>query len=350
MFGPTEFRELVSGRARGWQALLLRAGLRMAEVPYTWAMRVRNWRYNCHRAAVFTAGVPVVSIGNLSLGGTGKTPLVEWLARQVRQADVRVAILSRGYGRHGTNANDEALELALALPDVPHIQNPDRVAGARIAVQELGAQLLLLDDGFQHRRLARDLDIVLLDASEPFGYGHVFPRGTLREPLRELARAHVVVLSRADMLTADQRSAVKQRVQRLAPAVVWSEVRHHVVGLTNCSGQRVTTELLAEKRIAAFCGIGNPAGFRHTLESLGCSAALWREFPDHHQYTSDDVRSLSAWAQDADILLCTRKDLVKLNVPTVGAVPLWAVAVEIEFLAGQQAFEQAVASVVQLVA
>jgi tetraacyldisaccharide 4'-kinase len=312
-------------------------------------MCYRNRRYTHGRAATHAAGVPVISVGNLTLGGTGKTPLVEWIARKLRQSHVRVAIVSRGYGGEAGGYNDEALELELALPDVPHVQDPDRVAAAQIAVEELEMQAILLDDGFQHRRLARDLDIVLLDATEPFGFEHVFPRGTLREPLAGLARADVVILSRADMLTPEARAQIHDRVTKYAPQAAWGEVEHRVSGLLNSSGQRVAADILTGKRVAAFCGIGNPAGFRHTLGTLGCEITAWREFPDHHNYTREDVATLSQWSQQADILVCTRKDLVKLRVPTLGGVALWAVNIEIGFLLGQKDLEQCLAAIINQV-
>ncbi len=183
MLDANHFREIVSGRRRGAGAAVSRGVLRLAEVPYTAAVRWRNRRYDGAHAAIARVGVPVLSVGNLTLGGTGKTPLVEWIARWFGERGVRVGIVSRGYGATNGQKNDEALELELSLPNVPHVQNPDRVAAARDAIERHGCQLILLDDGFQHRRLGRDLDIVLLDASAPFGFEHVFPRGMLREPL-----------------------------------------------------------------------------------------------------------------------------------------------------------------------
>ena len=216
MLGPTEFRALVSGQQRGLRAAAWRALLRTAETPYALAMRVRNLRYNLTRY-VHVADVPVISVGNLTLGGTGKTPLVAWIARWLRQRDVRVTIVSRGYGAERGEPNDEALELEQRLPDVPHLQNADRVAAAHTAIEEFDCQVVVLDDGFQHRRLARDLDIVLLDACEPFGFGHVFPRGLLREPISGLKRADVVVLSRADMVDPERRAQIRHEVGRYAP-------------------------------------------------------------------------------------------------------------------------------------
>jgi tetraacyldisaccharide 4'-kinase len=347
LLSPTEFRELVSGRRKGVQATVLRALLRLAETPYALAMRVRNRRYDRGSAESHAAGVPVISVGNLTLGGTGKTPLVEWIAKKLRESGIRLAIVSRGYGAEESGYNDEALELELSLPDVPHLQNPDRVTAARVAVEELEMQLILLDDGFQHRRLRRDLNIVLLDASEPFGFGHVFPRGTLREPLNGLARADVTVLSRADMVTSEVRGKIQARVRQYSPQAIWCEVEHRVTTLLGSNGHEVSTDLLKGKRVAAFCGIGNSAGFRHTLDTLGCEVVAWREFPDHYNYTREDVAALSEWGQQADVLVCTRKDLVKLRVPTLGSIPLWAVKIEIGFLAGQAEFEQQVAQIVE---
>ena len=275
--------------------MLLRGLLRACETPYSLIMELRNRRYDRGRAEIHRADVPVISVGNLTLGGTGKTPLVEWIARFFRQNNVTVSIVSRGYGAPDQGRNDEALELELALPDVPHIQNSNRVEAAQMAVDQFQSELILLDDGFQHRRLHRDLNILLVDAMEPFGFEHVFPRGTLREPLEGLGRADVVVLSRADMLDASARQTIRERVAQLAPASVWSEVNHTPQHLLNHQGELQSLDSLAGKKIAVFCGIGNPAGFRHTLDSLKVNIVSWREFPDHHQYTQADVESLATW-------------------------------------------------------
>ncbi len=229
-FSPTGFRDLVSGRRRGAMAAALRGTLAAAEVPYSWAVGWRNRGYDRGLSAVYRVDVPTISVGNLTLGGTGKTPMVEWIVRQFLAQGKIVGIISRGYGAHD-GPNDEALELAWKLPGVPHVQNPDRVAAARRAIEEYECQVLVLDDAFQHRRIARDLDIVLLDALEPLGYGHVFPRGTLREPVEGLARANVVALSRADLLTAEQREAIRNRVAKLSPRAAWIEVVHAPLAL-----------------------------------------------------------------------------------------------------------------------
>lgn len=341
MLKASTFREVVSGRKRGLVASCLRTGLRIAEVPYGWAMSRRNRRYDREQATIHHLDVPVISVGNLTLGGTGKTPMVQWLARYFRAHEVRVAIVSRGYGAEQGERNDEALELELALPDVPHLQNPNRVEAAQTAIAELHSELILLDDGFQHRRLGRDLDMVLLDATEPFGYEHVFPRGMLREASTGLGRAQVVVLSRADMLEPSARQAVAKRVWEVAPHALWCEVVHHPSALLDANGNEQPLEVAPDQRVAAFCGIGNPGGFRHTLETLGCNLVAWREFPDHYSYTREDTAALVDWAAGADRVFCTRKDLVKIGLSNLGTVPLYAVSVQLEFLAGQSALQTA---------
>jgi len=320
---------------------MLRGGLRLAEIPYGWVVRYRNGRYDRRLAPIHAVDVPVVCVGNLTLGGTGKTPLVEWLAGWFSSRGIRLAIVSRGYGTRAGVANDEALELALALPAVPHVQNADRLAAARDALARYSAELIVLDDGFQHRSLQRDLDVVLLDASEPFGMEHLFPRGTLRESPESLQRADVVVLSRATLLDEPGREAIRRRVACLAPQAVWCEVDHQPTLLINQAGERMPLENLADRPTAAFCGIGNPAGFRHTLARLGCQPVAWREFADHHAYDGHAVESLQAWASaaGAELAVCTRKDLVKLPSPRLGPIGLWAVGIELQFLRGRHELE-----------
>jgi len=337
LFSASTFHSLVSGRQRGLSAAVLRATLRLAETPYSLAMRIRNRRYDRRQAEIHRVGAPVVSVGNITLGGTGKTPLVEWIARWYRQRYVRVALVSRGYGATAGQANDEALELEQKLPDVPHVQNRDRVAGARLAIEEFESQLILLDDGFQHRRLARDLDIVVLDAMEPFGCEHVFPRGLLREPLAGLRRADVLVLSRADLVTAERRAEIRRRAQDFAPHATWVETRHAPRTWRSASGNERPLGYLAGERVAAFCGIGNPQGYRRTLEAAAVDVVAFREFADHFAYQRSDIESLTSWpeASNAAAVVTTHKDLVKVAVDQLGGKPLWALVVGLELLVGE---------------
>jgi len=338
VLSPANFRDIVSGRRRGLTAALWRAALRVTEIPYAAAMRIRNWRYDRNPSRAVRVSVPVVSVGNLTLGGTGKTPCVEWLARWFRQRGVRVSIVSRGYGAENGGRNDEARELEEKLPDVPHVQNPDRVAAANLAIEELATQLILLDDAFQHRRIARDLDIVLIDALEPFGHGHVFPRGTLREPLSGARRADAFILTKADQIDDDERQAIRQRYHTLNPTAIWCETAHRPLTLRDAAGEEHTLEMIRGQSVAAFCAIGNPAAFRRTLADCGTNLLELREFPDHHLFTRDDVTELNRWAAafPATAILCTHKDLVKLGVPRLGEKPHYAVRIGLGFMTGEQ--------------
>lgn len=338
---PSGIYDLLSGRRRGLGPTLLRAGLACLEPAYCAAIWWRNRRYDRRPELTHRVPAPVVSVGNITTGGTGKTPLVAWLARWFRQRNVRVAVISRGYGAEDGALNDEALELEIRLPDVPHLQNPDRVAAAQIALEELESQLLLLDDAFQHRRIARDLDIVLLDALQPFGFEHVLPRGLLREPLSGLKRADVVALSRADQVDAARRSELQERVEQYAPDAAWIECAHRPTRLVNCRGEARDLAELAREPAAAFCGIGNPAAFQRTLDQAGVHVVGFHDFPDHHPYASEDVDQLAAWLDQLPTppaaILCTVKDLVKLQTLRLAGVPLWAVEIELAMLRGEEA-------------
>lgn len=345
LFDPTKFRELVSGKRRGVLPAMTRCALAVAEVPYSLVVSRRNRRFDNGHTEIHRVGVPVISVGNITMGGTGKTPVVEWIARWFRERGVRVCIVSRGYGAEEGSRNDEALELEQKLPDVPHVQNPNRVEAAQMAIEEFETQLIVLDDAFQHRRIHRDLNIVLLDALEPFGFEHVFPRGTLREPLAGLSRADVVCLTRADMLAPEQRQQIRRRVEQIRPHAPWVEFAHAPRALLTWRGEDQPLDWLRGKNVAAFCGIGNPAGFRHTLETCGYRIAGWREFPDHHNYTRNDIDSVVEWAsklqtQEAiEAIVCTHKDLVKIQSARIGPLPLLAVAIGINVLAGRDSLE-----------
>ncbi|MCA9175393.1 MAG: tetraacyldisaccharide 4'-kinase [Planctomycetales bacterium] len=332
---------LLSGEQRGIGAALLRSGLWMAQGPYWAATTWRNRQFDRQRREIHQVAAPVISVGNITTGGTGKTPMVDYLARYFRQREVRVAIVSRGYGAEEGARNDEAQELERRLPDVPHLQNPDRFAAAATAIEELESQLILLDDGFQHRRLARDLDLVLIDALNPFGYGHLLPRGLLRESLRGLRRASALVLSRANAVSPGQRESIRNRaVAAAGKSQPWIEAAHAPQAWV---GVDMAEPLMAlqGKRVAAFCGIGNPAGFRHTLEECGVEIAEWQVFPDHHSYTRDDVLQLERWAAtvQAEAIVCTEKDFVKLQVESLGERPLRALRIGLQIQQGAEELE-----------
>lgn len=336
---PAPIRDLLSGRRRDLSARMLRAVLTPASWIYALAVRYRNWRYDCRPAKTTRVECPVVSIGNITTGGTGKTPLVAWVARWFREQGRRVSVISRGYGAEDGACNDEALELEQRLPDVPHLQNPDRVAAAKTAIEELETELIVLDDAFQHRRIARDLDIVLIDALAPFGYEHLLPRGLLREPLKGLARADAILLSRADQVDASRRDEIRGLVERFAPNALWGECTHRATHLQNASGKRQELGDLRGAAVGAFCGIGNPDGFAATIEQLVGKPTPLLPFPDHHPYDRDDVERIQEWALALRLeqLVCTHKDLVKLGVDRIGDVPLSALIIELDLLSGEEA-------------
>lgn len=338
MIDATHFREIILGQRRDWRARLWRILFAIAAVPYGWAVAVRNWRFDSGRTPREQVPALVISVGNLTVGGTGKTPFVEWLARWFRQHGDRVVIVSRGYGAEAGQRNDEALELEQKLPDVPHLQNRDRVQAARTAIEEFESQVVILDDGFQHRRLARDLDIVLLDALDPFGQGYLLPRGLLREPVRSLRRAQVVALTRADAVPLSVRMAIRERAQRYAPHATWVEVAHQPIALRGSDGREQPLAGLNGIPVAAFCGIGNPAGFRHSITASGYQLVGWREFPDHHAFTREDIQELENWGRSlsAGAFLCTHKDLVKIGLLRLGGIPIWALRIGLQPLAGSE--------------
>ena len=269
MLNADSFHQLVSGKKKGISAAFIRAILGGVSVPYGWAVGRRNSRYDKGKSTVTHVDCPVICIGNLTLGGTGKTPMVRFVAHFLEQEGKRIVLVSRGYGSKNEGPNDEAMELAQLLPNVPHVQNRDRVAASLKAIEKHSAEIILLDDGFQHRRLARNLDIVLLDALAPFGFNRLFPRGLLREPIEGLARAGIVVLNRADLVSEEERAVIRQRVNEVAPNAVWCETTMqptiligNEISETDESETKVAAiETLHGKRIVAFCGLGNPEGF-----------------------------------------------------------------------------------------
>jgi tetraacyldisaccharide 4'-kinase len=215
------------------------------------------------------------------------------------------------------------------LPDVPHLQGPDRVALAAMA-QKHSAEVLVLDDGFQHRRLARDLDLVLIDATDSWGLKHLFPRGWLREPLAGLRRASAAILTRCNQVNADERGRLREIVARFAPQLPIIETSHRPVDLVNGDQLTIGLDRLAGRPVAAFCAIGNPEAFRHTLAGLGATVVAWRTFPDHHRYSRQDVDELQEWARGQPakcLMVTTQKDLVKVQRTHLGGKELWAVRV-----------------------
>jgi tetraacyldisaccharide 4'-kinase len=321
----------------------------LTSIPYGWGVSLRNELYDRGWKRTYQVPVAVVSIGNLTLGGTGKTPCVEYVAGIYRQQGLRVAILSRGYGS-SVGRNDEALVLEENLLDVPHLQGADRVALARRAVEELKSEVVILDDGFQHRRLKRDLDLVLVDATDPWGQGSLFPRGLLREPLRNLRRASMVLVTRCDQVDEETRVRIQKEIARHAPNTPVAQTRHKPVEFYSSERNTVPLQRLKTHPVAAFCGIGNPLAFRQTLADLGAEVSAFRSFPDHHAYSQLDIDDLRGWAEQQAkecILMTTQKDLVKLRRTELGGRPLWALRICLHIEAGREVLHQKLLSVVR---
>ena len=313
---------VMSGEARGVGPTLLRGALSTAAPFYAAAMTARNRWYNVGVLKSFPLPRPVVSVGNLTAGGTGKTPVVRWLAEQLVARGKRPAVLMRGYGKRGATFSDEQQLLQSYLAGVPVIANPDRRAGAATAIErQPQTDVFVLDDGFQHRKVRRHVDLVLINAAEPFGFGRVHPRGLLREPVRGIVRAHAVLLTRCDAVDADQlkwiEGVVRPLVDRGTPIL---RTTHDLTGLRRAAtspSDRADEPLtaLAGRKFFSFSGIGSPKSFHDQLVRAGGTPVGTRAFPDHHEYTAADVTALSrdAAAVGAEVLLTTEKDWVKLS-------------------------------------
>lgn len=357
MLDRTKIVEIMSGERRGPLAGAWRFCLSCLTPIYRLAVAIRNRRFDRairqnENSLVQTATVPVVSIGNLTTGGTGKTPLVIWVAQFFQHRGQRVALISRGYGgvktSHGIAPNDEALELEHRLPGIPHLQSPDRVQIARQAVDEHNAQLIVLDDGFQHRKIHRNLDVVLIDATRPFGYDRLLPRGLLREPVSSLRRANLVILTRADLVGDDERRDTIGRIREFYPGPVL-EIRTVVSQLIQFDGRREKLERLKCIPVLSFCGIGNPDGFQATLKQVCIEVSESLHFPDHHHYSQRDLIQIAAAAKrvGAKAIICTHKDLVKLDANQIGGVPVYALLIDVEFRTGQSELEGALDALFQ---
>jgi tetraacyldisaccharide 4'-kinase len=338
------FLDIVSGRQNGIGASCLRGGLAAMSVGYGIAIRARNAAFDIGLRKSHAATVPVISVGNLTTGGTGKTPVVGFLANWFHERGVKATLLSRGYRSLDGHENDEKLVLDQLCPHTPHVQNPDRVAGAKQAVTEHAAELILLDDGFQHRRLKRDLDIVLVDALNPWGHGRLLPRGLLREPISGLKRADLVIITRADQCSADEKQAIINRIHQTRGNDEHVEIAFKPEGLIDANGNTCGFDSLAGTQVAAFCGIGNPAGFRSTLTTAGLQVFddAFQTFPDHHHYTAADLTRLAdvAKQQAATACVTTLKDLVKIRETELAGIPLWAVGIGVEVLQGASQLEK----------
>jgi len=334
------FRRIIAGESGLWAAPI-RGGLRLAEILYASGVAVRNSRFD-RRGPRHVASIPVISVGNITVGGTGKTPFVIHLVGRLEQMGLAPAVVSRGYGTAAGEPNDEERLIRKSCAGVVCVSDPDRALAVEVAQRQFGANVVVLDDGFQHRRLARTLDIVLIDATCPFGFGHLLPRGLLREPLESLRRAHLIILTRCDQVSRSDLSSIESKVHAIAGNTLQLKCSHRVTGLQRLDGTPVE-EPLEGKRAVLFAGIAQPQAFLTTVRSLGIDVVGCRWWPDHHRYRSQDIDSLMGVGRypPYDLLVTTEKDAVKLtDLPGVGQARIAVARVAIDFVDGDDTMLQ----------
>ncbi len=341
------------------------AGLAALSMGYRLALATRGCAYRWGLLATGRVPCPVVSVGNITLGGSGKTPLVELVTLCLRELGAVPAVVSRGYGRSSRGvgivadregmrlgpraAGDEPVLLAERLAGVPVVVGENRLEAGQVAIRQCGATAIVLDDGFQHRTLEKDLEIVVVNGRAPWGNWRLFPRGMLREPLGALGRAHLVVV--ANPLDASDVRSVTGTVRRHnveAPILVAS---YEVIGARQVfAGRQLEPHELGGHRLLAFAGLGSPRGFTDTLDGAGVDVAQLVEYPDHHWFIPRDLVELTeqARAVGAEGLITTEKDWVRLRSLAAPGVPLWVLQVRLRVDDGREqllhALERALAA------
>jgi tetraacyldisaccharide 4'-kinase len=319
--------------------------LRVPAALFGAAALLRRVAYDSGLLRAHRLAVPVVSVGNLSTGGTGKTPMCAWLASELGRRGLAPGLLSRGYRSGADGANDEARLLAALLPGVPHVQDKDRVRGGAKLV-ELGCRAIVLDDGFQHRRLHRDLDLVLVDATRAWGLPApenggapvraLLPRGLLREPPSSLARADAIVLTRVSQVSSAAVEDLSRELERCAPGIPILRADHRPIRFAEHvggdRGRALSLDAFADRDVDLVSGIGNPEAFERTVRSLGARVRAHRAFEDHHDYLPADLDGLGT----GRVLLTTAKDAGKLAAIRASFV---ALEVEIAFASGANVLE-----------
>ncbi len=373
--------EVILNRRRGFRAGLLRGLLTGLSGLFHGVVQGRLALFRNRIKADHYLGAMVISVGNLTVGGTGKTPVVEMLARRLHAEGRRVAVLSRGYkskslplphrlwnkftGRtvefpprvvsdgsglklDSLTAGDEPFMLAKNLPGVAVIVDKDRVKAGRYAVKELGCDTLILDDGLQYLKLRRRLDVVLVDRNSPFGNEHLLPRGTLREPPRNLRRASHIFLTKCSSEPNDEIIARLRLYNRTASIL---ECRHRPVHLQNVydPDDRQELSFVRGKKIATISGIAVPESFENILDQLGAKIVVRRRFTDHHRYTEDEIDEAILRADDklAHFAVTTEKDAVRFPAFEKTLLPVYFMRIEIEVLRGGAALDECVGRICQ---
>jgi tetraacyldisaccharide 4'-kinase len=337
-----DFHKLISGEKGSPGAVILRLLLGLAAVGYSIVVQFRNFMYSLGLLKVHHAKAAVISIGNITTGGTGKTPLAIWLCKRII-SDYQCAILTRGYKARAQETEyltDEPAIFAESCPEVKVIVNPDRVAGAEEAAIKFGTKVLIMDDGFQHRRLARDLDIVTIDATEPFGYGRMLPAGLLREPVSSLKRAGAVVITRCDQVAENGLSELEEKLRLINPDMAITRSIHAPAYVKSIDNKEINLEELKGKKVFAFCGIGNPDSFLTTIKTTGAELVGSKIFNDHHNYTEACIADIIEQAErlKSDLILTTQKDQNKITRPASSKteILLAYISIEIKIVSGEE--------------
>lgn len=317
--------------------------LYLLSLSYGGVIRVRAFLYTSGLLKPKRLLCPVISVGNITVGGTGKTPLVMALARGLMDRGISVAILSRGYKRKRTSktlvsdghitllspdeSGDEPFLMAESLKGIPILVGKDRFVNGRIALQQFGVHVLLLDDGYQHLKLYRDLNILLIDSSIGFGDYHLLPRGILREPLSYLRRADLFLLTKVEH--AEECRLLEEKLRELHPSSPIFHSHYKPLGLIGPKGEWEDLRTLQGKKVFIFSGIANPSYFSSLLKKCGMEIVTEAIFPDHHLYTKEDLASLEKQGSGADWFVTTEKDMVKMLKLNIGHLPIRALRIEI---------------------
>ncbi|MHC4387533.1 MAG: tetraacyldisaccharide 4'-kinase [Planctomycetota bacterium] len=331
----------------------MRCLLSPAALVYSCVVRLRNSMYAKGWLRTLRVDALVISVGNITTGGTGKTPLVSWLYNRIfensrlKRRDCRCAILTRGYKTRKGMLSDEPAILAKSCPEAKVIVNPDRAAAANEAVNRWNTNILIMDDGFQHRRLCRDLDVVTIDATCPFGYGRILPAGLLREPITALKRADAVVVTRCDKVTDAELHHLEERLRLINPNMSIAKSIHAPVCAKSLGRKEIGLEEIRGKNVLAFCGIGNPDAFLSTIKNLGFNLVGSRVYNDHHCCTNEDLADIHKEARylNADLIMTTQKDWSKIfdsNFAMLNSrdIPFTCLAVELKIIAGEDQITQ----------
>jgi tetraacyldisaccharide 4'-kinase len=336
--GQQLYRKIISGGSTGPCYSLARLLLWFASIFYGAAVRIRNRLYDAGFLKANKVPVPVISIGNITAGGTGKTPIVIWLCEYLGTKKLKAAVLTRGYKTSGRELSDEPALIKAACPAVDVVVNPDRVWGAMTAIEERNADILLMDDGFQHRRLARDIEIIAIDATCPFGFNKLLPAGLLREPVKSMARVQACVITRSDLVPESTLNDIHNRLLGINPKLIIADAIHAPKQAVLADESVISLQKLKDYRIIAFCGIGNPEAFFAQLLEMRLRIENTCTFDDHHAYSSDDVEKLGGEARRAGcgLMLCTQKDWVKIAPLLTESleIPFAYLAMKLEFVSG----------------